>query len=164
MSWTQKENRHGAVPDSFSAGTTEVDVYPWRLDSGTMVHFVDMPGFDDTNRSEHRGSERDHCVAHQILHRAHTTERHHIPPPINGCPNAGVTIEQLTHVQEIVWFDALKNVVLATTMWDQVSEQQGEAREHELVSTPEFWKEMVERGNKLLRYAGWSLTSKVSCS
>jgi hypothetical protein len=35
--------------------------------------------------------------------------------------------------------DALKNVILATTMWDRMTEADGTARELELTSTPDFW-------------------------
>lgn len=50
--------------------------------------------------------------------------------------------------------DALKNVLLATTMWDRVGDVEGSARESELISTPDFWGWMVGRGSRVYRHTG----------
>ena len=46
--------------------------------------------------------------------------------------------------------EALKNVVLVTTMWDQVDEDVGNNRENEL--TTKYWKTMVELGCHTSRF------------
>ena len=45
----------------------------------------------------------------------------------------------------------LSCVVLATTMWSQVTSDEGERRENELISKPEFWGEMIKQGSTVLR-------------
>ena len=50
--------------------------------------------------------------------------------------------------------NALKNVILATTQWENVSEATGVERERELRNTEDFWKELLDRGATLARYQG----------
>lgn len=50
--------------------------------------------------------------------------------------------------------DALKNVILATTMWDRIEPSEGEARERELIATPEYWGWMQTQGSTVFRYTG----------
>ena len=45
----------------------------------------------------------------------------------------------------------LSCVVLATTMWSQVTPEEGERRENELISKPEFWGEMIKQGSTVMR-------------
>ena len=46
--------------------------------------------------------------------------------------------------------EALKNVVLVTTMWDQVDEEEGDNRENELIN--KYWKTMIELGCRTSRF------------
>ncbi|EGO54747.1 hypothetical protein NEUTE1DRAFT_124927 [Neurospora tetrasperma FGSC 2508] len=48
--------------------------------------------------------------------------------------------------------DALKNVTLATTMWEAVPQSDGERREHELLETQDFWGYMRSNGAKVERH------------
>ena len=48
--------------------------------------------------------------------------------------------------------DALKKVVLVTTMWDRVTNEEGVKRETELINTPEFWGRMLEKGSSSHRH------------
>ncbi|KAL2833776.1 hypothetical protein BDW59DRAFT_156578 [Aspergillus cavernicola] len=43
--------------------------------------------------------------------------------------------------------EALKNIILATTMWDKVAAEEGARREKELIDTPEFWGWMLGKGS-----------------
>jgi hypothetical protein len=54
--------------------------------------------------------------------------------------------------QELCGIDSLRNVVLASTMWDLVPQQVGEAREAELASKPEFWGNMLAHGSRIERH------------
>lgn len=54
--------------------------------------------------------------------------------------------------RELCGEDALKKVILATTMWDKVSEKRGHRREVELTNTQEFWGWMVEKGSAVRRH------------
>ena len=52
--------------------------------------------------------------------------------------------------QNLCGAEALKNVVLVTTMWDNVRGEQGRNRENELTSS--FWKTMIELGCRTSRF------------
>ena len=52
--------------------------------------------------------------------------------------------------QNLCGAEALKNVVLVTTMWDNVRDGQGNDRENEL--TTRFWKTMIELGCRTSRF------------
>jgi hypothetical protein len=46
--------------------------------------------------------------------------------------------------------DAIRNVILATTMWNQVNEEIGKRREDELKG--KYWKTMLENGSVTIRF------------
>lgn len=46
--------------------------------------------------------------------------------------------------------DDFSNIVLTTTMWDEVSESEGAAREDELIR--DYWRPMMERGSYVRRF------------
>lgn len=48
----------------------------------------------------------------------------------------------------------MKNVVLGTTFWDKVGEEQGAEREKELLETDDFFKEMKSQGCHVVRISG----------
>ena len=49
---------------------------------------------------------------------------------------------------------ALSHVILATTMWDKVSSEEGAAREGELLRDDRFWGQMKAAGSIVKRYHG----------
>ena len=51
--------------------------------------------------------------------------------------------------QNLCGIEALKNVVLVTTMWDEIDEEEGYNRENEL--TTRYWKTMIELGCRTSR-------------
>jgi hypothetical protein len=61
--------------------------------------------------------------------------------------------------------DALKNVILTTTFWDQVSEKVGGRREAQLIS--EFWEPMIRNGSRVARFhpstyeSAWDLIDRL---
>ena len=54
--------------------------------------------------------------------------------------------------RELCGIDAIQNVILTTTMWDDVDEKTGEIREKELKE--EYWRAMLERGSTTSRFWG----------
>ena len=65
--------------------------------------------------------------------------------------------------QSLCGNDALKNVVLVTTMWDEVDEEEGRNRETELSTT--YWKSMIELGCHTSRFyndtrSAWDIVSQ----
>ena len=63
----------------------------------------------------------------------------------------GSALRNLKMFRQLCGQEPLKNVVLATTFWSKVSEDEAIRREDQLRSTPEFWKEMLDRGSTLQR-------------
>ena len=48
--------------------------------------------------------------------------------------------------------EPLKNVILATTFWSKVTPTEGNRREEELRTTPEFWGDMIQGGAQIARF------------
>lgn len=77
----------------------------------------------------------------------------------------GTPLRNLTMFQALCGDDALKNVILATTMWDQVQPDVGSKRENQLQT--EFWKPMIERGSRVARFnsdfgSAWEIANSFS--
>ena len=65
----------------------------------------------------------------------------------------GTTLKNLAVFKDLCGRDSLKNVILVTTMWDEVQDQStGSEREKELLSN--FWKDMVDHGSRTYRFGG----------
>ncbi|RSL67661.1 hypothetical protein CEP53_002877 [Fusarium sp. AF-6] len=134
------------------ACTTTVDVYPCTLFEDRTVYLIDTPGFDDTDKSDNEvlreiaawlaDSYQNKILLHGIiyLHR------------ITDVRMQGSAKRNLGLFRELCGEDALQKVILATTMWDKVSGEEGYRREAELMDTQEFWGWMVDKGSKVHRH------------
>jgi energy-coupling factor transporter ATP-binding protein EcfA2 len=130
--------------------TDEVNSYETIINGKTIV-LVDTPGFDDT-------FEGDEVVVERIARWLSETGKsnrllncilylHRIDAPRLG----GSSTRSLRMLKEICGQDAYRNIVLATTFWDQVSEAEGAAREKELLEEDTFWKKLIANGAKSIR-------------
>ena len=135
-------------------GTSTVDVYPCQISPTVTVYLIDTPGFDDTNRSDNEVL----CEIASWLTASYTAKIR-----LNGIiylhrisdlRMQGSAKNNLFMFKKLCGQKALKNVILATTMWDRISEAEGEARENELITTPDFWGWMVSQGSKVYRHTG----------
>lgn len=54
--------------------------------------------------------------------------------------------------QELCGEDALKKVILASTMWDTEPRHVAEGRERQLIETPQWWGWMMDRGSQVYRH------------
>ncbi|KAL2060460.1 hypothetical protein VTL71DRAFT_9491 [Oculimacula yallundae] len=118
----------------------------------TKVLLIDTPGFDDSKRTDvDILTEISKLLAVQYklgvslkgiiyLHRI-TDNRYQ-----------GSSVRTLDIFKEICGEKALRNVILASTRWDKVEEQEGAARETEL--RQKFWSYMLDHGSKMTRYHG----------
>lgn len=137
-----------------SLGTTTVDVYPCQLSPTTTVYLIDTPGFDDTSRSDNEVL----CEIASWLTTSYTAKirlsgiiyLHRI----SDQRMQGSAKKNLFMFKKLCGPNALKHVILATTMWDRVSEAEGKARENELTTTPDFWGWMVSQGSRVNQHAG----------
>ena len=112
---------------------------------------VDTPGFDDTYRSDNDvlkeladwliGSFRDGVKISGVIY------LHRISDP----KMEGTALRNLRMFRKLCGDDFLKNVVLGTTFWDLVSDDQGNRREEELLQTEGFFKDMKQQGCDVVR-------------
>lgn len=138
-------------------------MYRCKSSGPANIWLVDTPGFDDTHRNdtdvlreianwlmESFSSKKVILNGIIYLHR------------ITDIRMQGSAMKNLFMFKKLCGPDALKNVILATTMWERVSLEDGERREQELERTSEFWGEMIMRGALLKRHqnnanSAWSL-------
>lgn len=64
----------------------------------------------------------------------------------------GSAAKNLLMFKKLCGDNALRKVVLATTMWDKVPLREAEDREQQLVSTRNFWGLMVSKGSTVYRH------------
>jgi hypothetical protein len=134
-------------------GTRKVGAYFFEYNPDCTVFLIDTPGFDDTS-----------CNDTEALKELSSwlTE-----PSSNSLKLDGIIL--LHRVDDVRMRDWAKrnievfqklcrpdvlNVILCTTMWDRVTDEEGSQRESELVSTSEFWGWMKSQGSKVCRYDG----------
>jgi len=113
------------------------------------VTLIDTPGFDDTTRSE---TEIIRMIAHFLtstyqkgIKLSGIIYMHRISDNRMG----GLSQRNFKMFKEICGIEAAKNVVIVTSMWDEVHADRGEAREIELKSL--FFKPILDQGAQLLR-------------
>ncbi|KAJ0421505.1 hypothetical protein BJY00DRAFT_282349 [Aspergillus carlsbadensis] len=140
------------VGHQLEACTTHVDVYAYEVSPAQTVYLIDTPGFDDTNRSDTEvlkeiarwlvASYRGKILLNGIiyLHR------------ITDIRMQGSARKNLIMFRQLCGENALKRVVLVTTMWDKVREDEATQRERELIDTPEFWGWMLGKGSSCQRH------------
>lgn len=134
------------------AGTQDVAVFLCKLSSGVNVYLVDTPGFDDTDRSDTQilkeiaswltASYSNSIKLHGIIYLHRITD-----PRMQGSAK-----RNLIMFKKLCGVDALKNVVLATTMWERVIEADGVERERQLSVTQDFWGYMLDKGSQIHRH------------
>ncbi|KAM0235914.1 hypothetical protein ACHAP5_009560 [Fusarium lateritium] len=132
--------------------TSIVDVYPYEVTSDFTVYLIDTPGFDDTGRSDTEvlseiAAWLTDSYKHEIrLHGIIYLHR------ISDVRMQGSAKKNLVTFKELCGEDALRKVVLASTMWDIVPAEKATKREQELKDTPEFWGWMLSKGSSVHRY------------
>ncbi|KAJ5203307.1 hypothetical protein N7449_005386 [Penicillium cf. viridicatum] len=160
---SQLADSQAPVGTGLYACTQDVAVYRCKPSGPVNIWLVDTPGFDDTHRSdtdvlreianwlmESFSSKKVILNGIIYLHR------------ITDIRMQGSAMKNLFMFKKLCGPDALKNVILATTMWERVSLEDGERREQELERTSEFWGEMIMRGAQVKRHqnnanSAWSL-------
>ncbi|KAL2836886.1 hypothetical protein BJY01DRAFT_251765 [Aspergillus pseudoustus] len=141
------------VGNGLHACTQEVQVYRCKHSGAVNIWLVDTPGFDDTHRSDTEvlreiaewlsvSFSSNNVILNGMiyLHR------------ITDIRMQGSAMKNLFMFKKLCGRDALKNVILTTTMWEQVGKDDGERREQELIRTSEFWGEMILRGAQVKRH------------
>ncbi|KAI8683158.1 hypothetical protein LRP88_04872 [Fusarium phalaenopsidis] len=128
-------NATASIGHSMRSCTSDVAIYPFVLSDSCTVYLIDTPGFDDSNKSDTE------ILLHGViyLHRIIDTR-------MQGSAKKNILL-----FKKLCGHNALRNVVLATTMWDGVSSEVGRLREKELIETSEYWGYMMEQGSMCFR-------------
>ncbi|KAH7925413.1 kinase-like protein [Leucogyrophana mollusca] len=118
--------------------------------SNRNIVFVDTPGFDDSKRT-------DYDILRDISKWLEQTYRQGITLTgillfhrISESRMRGTPVKNLAVFEELCGKDALQNVVLTTTMWDEVSIEVG--LEHEEQLKTQFWHPMISHGCRTARF------------
>jgi hypothetical protein len=116
---------------------------------GKNVVLVDTPGFSDTNLSDTEILRRiaawmkDNYDEGLLLSGIIYLHR------VTDIRMEGPSLKNLRMMKKLCGEGSLANVVLATTMWEKVTEEEGTRREEELKQV--FWKEMIASGSTVRR-------------
>lgn len=119
-----------------------------EVSPGSRIVLVDTPGFDDTDAVIltklanwlKRTYIKDVKLAGIIYMHKISANR----------VTAGPPFQNLTMFKTLCGEHGLENVVLATSMWGQVEEEEGNEREADLRTG--YWKGMLDAGSKTFRY------------
>ncbi|KAJ3727275.1 hypothetical protein DFJ43DRAFT_965813, partial [Lentinula guzmanii] len=119
--------------------------------SGRKVVLVDTPGFDDS-----RDGRTDTEILRKISEFMISEYDQH--RKLNGSiffhrmsdPRFGG--QSRRSLSELCGAATFKNIVVLTTFWDRVNEQEGLAREEELKSNSNFFKDLVDGGARFIRH------------
>lgn len=117
------------------------------------MRLVDTPGFDDTNRTDEEilrlistwltETYKEKILLRGILYLHRITDDR----------MQGTAKNNLFLLKKLCGKEAMKNMVLVTTMWENLAQHEdGQRREEELKSTPDFWGEMVDEGSRVERH------------
>jgi len=149
ISHTSK-NANVQIGNGLQSCTSSVECVTFDLD-GQAVSLVDTPGFDDTNKSD---TEILKLVSEWLAQTYENGIRlkgilylHRISDVRMG----GSALRNLSMFKKLCGESCYSNVILMTTRWDTTDKATGESREAELADS--FWKPMIARGSKMLRYA-----------
>lgn len=138
--------------------------YP-HSDGVRNIVLVDSPGFDDTFMTDAQ-------ILRQIALWLNATYQKNIKLSgvlylhrISDNRISGTPLRNYGMFKELCGKENFKNVILVTTMWDEVTEEGGSAREKELQS--DFWQYMINLGSTVHRFEGttesaWNIINSLS--
>lgn len=115
---------------------------------------VDSPGFNDTYKSETQVLKEIAEWLGDSYEKKTKLSGIIYMHPIKSERMEGSAMRHLRMFRELCGEEPLRNVILVTSFWDQVSRDVGERREQELQRTPDFWGRMVDKGSRVARFEG----------
>ncbi|KAI6158373.1 P-loop containing nucleoside triphosphate hydrolase protein, partial [Pisolithus thermaeus] len=138
--------------------------YP-HTDGVRNIVLVDTPGFDDTFMTDVQ-------ILKRIAHWLNSTYKKNVKLSgllylhrISDNRVGGTPLRNYNMFKELCGKDNFKNVILVTTMWDEVTEEVGSAREEELRA--DFWRAMIALGSTTHRFertteSAWKIINSLS--
>jgi hypothetical protein len=134
-------------------GTQEVRSYLCQPSSPSRVWLVDTPGFDDSLRSEVEILEEIAAwLAREYKQQAKLRGIIYLHA-ITANRMTGSAKRNLHMFKQLCGPDAFSRIILASTMWEDVSQSAGAKRELQLKENPEVWGHMIANGSKLTRHS-----------
>ncbi|PMD28954.1 hypothetical protein L207DRAFT_446310, partial [Hyaloscypha variabilis F] len=134
--------------------TQSIQICEGKLSSTQNIMLVDMPGLDDSARS-------DTDVLLEISDWLQTAYQERISISgivyLHRISDARIGIsdtKNLRMLQKLCGNSMLDRVVFATTFWDKILMEHGAEREKELASREDFLHPMIRRGTTLTRHIG----------
>ena len=132
-------------------GTQIVQVVPCNLE-GQKIYLVDTPGFDDSIRTDAE-------ILQEIA--AWLNAAYKMSVKLTGIIYlhrildvrvGGAGVRNIRTFKKLCGDDGLASVVLATTMWSFITDENlGNMRESQLKTEHAFWKKMIEQGSQVFR-------------
>ncbi|CEL03342.1 hypothetical protein ASPCAL04498 [Aspergillus calidoustus] len=141
-----------AIGHSLESCTEEVGVYESYILKDRNLYLIDTPGFDDTNRSDTE-------VLRELAGWLTATYSQNVRLAgiiyfhrISNVRMTGSAKRNILTFKKLCGDNALPNVVLATSMWDDVPHDVAIKREKELIEQPEWWGHMISKGSRTFRH------------
>ncbi|KAG9224605.1 hypothetical protein PLEOSDRAFT_1107328 [Pleurotus ostreatus PC15] len=131
--------------------TSEVQLSkPFQVDD-RLVTLIDTPGFDDTTKSDADILAMIAAFLASTYRQGTTLSGVIYIHRISDFRMGGISTRNFKMFRKLCGEATLRNVVLVSNMWSQVSPQVGEAREAELASDPAFFKPVLDKGAQFMR-------------
>ncbi|KAF7357262.1 p-loop containing nucleoside triphosphate hydrolase protein [Mycena sanguinolenta] len=124
---------------------------PFQFD-GRRVTLIDTPGLDDTTRSDTDILNRITLFLAKMYENGKKLTGVIYVHRISDVRMGGAATRNFRIFRLLCGEEALKNVVIATTMWDAVKHKKAVAREKELMNSEQFFKSALTKGARLLRH------------
>ncbi|KAF6753698.1 P-loop containing nucleoside triphosphate hydrolase protein [Ephemerocybe angulata] len=140
------------VHSGLSSCTDEVQLsHPFVLD-GCQVRLIDTPGFDDTTKSDTDILKMIAMFLSSAYDSGKTLAGVIYVHRISDHRMGGISRRNLRMFRRLCGDDPLKNVVIVTNKWNEVNEELGKRREHELRTQDTFFKPVLDYGAVMVRH------------
>ncbi|EJD50970.1 hypothetical protein AURDEDRAFT_112048 [Auricularia subglabra TFB-10046 SS5] len=113
---------------------------------------IDTPGYDDTSRSDVEILRKIADFFEVCMRNKHMLSGVLYLHRITDNRVGHIAAKNIRMFAKLCGPGVMSNVVLCTTMWEEVDPVVGESREKELCES--FWKEMITAGAKVMRHDG----------
>ncbi|KAF9533600.1 hypothetical protein CPB83DRAFT_757544 [Crepidotus variabilis] len=141
----------GGVGHDLKSCTNKVTTIRFSLPElvNNDIVFVDTPGFDDTNLPDTKILEMISDWLNQSYGRGIRLNGLLYFHRISDNRMAGTPLKNLRLFEKICG-EGFDNVIMTTTMWDEVEDEEGDQREKELADI--YWKTLIKRGSQVRRF------------
>jgi hypothetical protein len=133
--------------------TQEIKLYTFHFNK-KKIHLIDTPGFDDTFRTDTDVlKDLAYWLAKSYGNGFKLTGIIYLHP-ITATRMSGTAFKNLRTFRKLCGKQSMSSTVLATTMWANVTVDEGDIRETDLKDTAEFWGDMIREGSTTYRHTG----------